>query len=153
MKIKTSILVTAILVVSACTTTRTQQEAEAINIECGFEMQAARTAIRLRDKGTPKATLEAQLVPVSRDSSRLLIKMHEIANEAYQYTELNETVYATYRFELCQRELINKPMPGSLEQVMPQLMHCQDRFANQSSAQSTQCILVAIRNAAEKHPN
>ncbi|MGD9386212.1 MAG: hypothetical protein PVF28_06625, partial [Thioalkalispiraceae bacterium] len=64
MKIKTSILVTAILVVSACTTTRIQQEAEAINIECGFEMQAARTAIRLRDKGTPKATLEAQLVPV-----------------------------------------------------------------------------------------
>jgi len=136
-----------VLANAACSTTSSvQQTVEEVNIECSFEMQAARTAIRLRDKGKPESSLKAQLVPLDEKSSRLLIKMHEITDEVYAATGLNEVVYSTYRFELCQREFLQKPRPASIDAVLPDLLKCQDKYANKSSVNSTNCILAAIDN-------
>lgn len=148
--IKPGLLVSGLLLVSACATRDIPNTAREINEECGFEMQAARTAIRLRDKGKTKTHLQLQLPPIDKNSLRLLIKMHEITDEVYEYTQLNETIYATYRFELCQRELLNKPLPASISIVTPKLMRCQQTFGNKSSVKSTNCILAGIESTSVK---
>jgi hypothetical protein len=136
----------------ACSTTNVSQTTKEINIECGLEMQAARTAVRLRDRGKPKSSLLVQLAPITQDSSRLLIKMYEITHEVYAITELNEVVYPTYRYDLCQRELLKKPVPDSIQDVLPGLMECQNKYQLKSTPKSTRCIQMAIENSTEKHP-
>ena len=148
--IKPGILVSGLLLVSACATRDIPNTAKEINEECGFEMQAARTAIRLRDKGKSKTHLQSQLPPLDKDSSRLLVNMYDITDEVYKYTQLNETIYAIYRFELCQRELLNKPRPPSMQAVLPDLLKCQQEFRIKSSVKSTQCVLAGIENTSVK---
>ncbi|MGD8925248.1 MAG: hypothetical protein PVG20_00270 [Thioalkalispiraceae bacterium] len=151
MNIRLTITLLFVMLVGACSTTNTSQTPKQINIECGLEMQAARTAVRLRDKGKPKSSLLAQLAPVTEESSRLLVEMHEITHEVYAVTELNEVIYPTYRYNLCQRELLHKPVPTSIELVLPLLLDCQRKHQDKSSQQSTRCIQMAIENSAEKH--
>jgi len=158
--IKTGLLVSVFLLVasflllflSGCATRDTPNTANEINEECGFEMQAARTAVRLRDKGKTKTHLQAQLPPVDKNSLRLLKKMYEITDEVYEHTQLNETTYTTYRFELCQRELLRKPMPPSIQAVLPELLKCQQEYKMQSSVKSTKCILAGIETTTVKPP-
>ncbi len=147
---KPGLLVSGLLLVSACATRDLPNTAKEINEECGFEMQAARTAIRLRDKGKSKTHLQSQLPPIDKNSLRLLIKMYEITDEVYEHTQLNETIYTTYRFELCQRELLHKPRPTSISTVLPKLMHCQQTFGDQTSVKSTNCVLAGIENTSVK---
>ena len=151
-RIKTCLLFITVLLGSACATRDVPKIAKQINEECGFEMQAARTAIRLRDQGKPKSFLTKGLAPIEKDSSRLLIKMHEISEQVYAYQELNEVVYATYHFELCQRELQNKARPASLQSVLPELLKCQQTFGLQSSVESTNCILAGIERQSINQP-
>ena len=148
MDYRLSLTLLSVLLVSACSTTNVNQTPNDINIECGLEMHAARTAIRLRDKGKPKSSLLAQLTPITQESSRLLIKMYEITHEVYAITELNEVVYPTYRYDLCQRELLNKPVPESIREVLPGLIECQNRHQNKSTPESTRCIFAAIEKTA-----
>lgn len=130
----------------ACTTPEQFHTASAINEECSLEMQSARTAVRLRDKGKPEAWLKDQLVPLSEKSSRLLINMHDIVDEAFSNKDLNETTYSTYRFELCMRQLQARPYPTSISAIKPDLLACQSEYGDKSSAGSTQCIIDAIDN-------
>lgn len=120
------------------------QTAKEINQECATEFQAARTAVRLRDKGRPAELLKQQLAPIDVHSSRLLIRLHQIVDEAYAHTAMNETVYAVYHFELCQREFLRKPVPTKLQQIEPALLACQQQFGNQSSSEATICIQQAF---------
>lgn len=148
MKIKTGLLLILTTLASACATKDIPDNVKEINQACSFEMQAARTAVRLRDKGKTREDLLAKLVPIDKDSSRLLIEMHEITHEVFDYPLLNDVVYSTYRFELCQRELLRKPVPASLEAVLPMLQQCQQHFGDQSSVKGTTCILDAVKNQA-----
>ncbi len=137
-----------LLFVSACANDP-YDSAEEINEACSFEMQAALTAIKLRDKQKPKSLLLTKLSPLDKDSSRLLVNMYQVVDEVYAYTWLNETVYSTYRFELCQRQLLYKPYPLSIEPVLPGLKHCQQQYGTTSSEQSTRCVT----NTFNKHQN
>jgi len=134
--------------INACASKESFHTAEAINEECHAEMQAARTAIRLRDKGKPKSLLLEPLPQITADSSRLLVKLHAIVYEAYQYPALNEMIYPTYRFELCLRELQQQSYPVSLQVVAAGLLNCQMQYGLQSSASSTQCVSDAIDQLA-----
>lgn len=153
MKVKTCLIIFLAALISACATKDIPDNAQTINEECGYEMHAARSAIRLRDKGKAKKDLLTKLAPIDQNSSRLLIKMHEISNEVYQYAELNEVVYSTYRFELCQRELLHKTVPDSLPDVLPLLLQCQQRYADKSSVKSTSCILDAVNTKSSADPS
>ena len=144
------LLTTGYLFLSGCASRDIPSTATEITEECGFEMQAARTAIRLRDKGKTKTFLKSQLPPIDKNSLRLLLKMHEITDEVYEHTQLKETIYTTYRFELCQRELLNKPRPPSIQAVLPELLKCQQEFKQQSSVKSTNCILAGIESSSVK---
>ena len=143
-KIKLSLLLTTITLLGACANQEHFNSAREINEECHMEMQAARTAVRLRDQSKPKSLLQDQLPPIKPDSSRLLINLHAIVAETYQYNTLNEVIYPTYRYELCLRQLQNKPYPKSLAVIEQPLSNCQQQFALQSSKQSTECIQHAM---------
>ncbi len=140
---------TLLLLLSACTIGERFNTPAAINEECSLEMQSARTAVRLRDKGKPYDWLKNQLVPLSEHSSRLLMNMHEILDEVFKHTELDETIYPTYRFELCMRQLQKKPYPISLAAIKPGLSVCKKTYGNKSSANSTQCVIEAIDELPE----
>lgn len=142
--VKLSLLVTLIGLLGACASTERFNTPQKINQACNMEMQAARTAVRLRDKGKSKSFLQDTLPPIKPESSRLLHNLHDIVSETYQHTTLNEVVYATYRFELCMRQLQHKLYPVSLAVVESPLMNCQQQFAMESSQQSTECIMQAI---------
>jgi hypothetical protein len=142
--IKHSLLLTTISLLGACASEERFNTARAINEECQVEMQAARTAVQLRDKGKTKADMQKQLPPIEPGSSRLLKSLYEIVTETYQFSSLNEVVYPTYRFELCMRQLQDKPYPASLAVIEQPLLNCQAQYALQRSEQSTACILQAM---------
>jgi len=129
---------------SACSSTEHFTNAKEINEECRIEMQAALTAIHLRDEGKPKATLLKPLPAIDDHSSRLLINMYAIADETYRYPDLNDVIYPTYRFTICQRALQQKPYPLTFAMIEPALLDCQQQYGRASSAQSTQCVTDAI---------
>lgn len=141
---KASLPLATIALLGACASKESFNSAREINEECQIEMQAARTAVRLRDQGKPKSVLQQQLPPVNSESSRLLINLHDIVTETFQYTSLNEVIYPTYRFELCLRQLQNKAYPASLAAVEQPLLACQQQYALQSSRQSTECVQQAM---------
>ena len=141
---KHSLLLATIALLGACANQERFNNAKEINEECHMEMQAARTAVRLRDQGKSKSLLQDQLPPIKTDSSRLLINLHAIVTETFYYSTLNEVIYPTYRFELCLRQLQNKPYPTSLAVIEQPLLNCQQQYALQSSKQSTECIQHAI---------
>ena len=143
-KTKHSILLATIALLGACAGQERFNSAREINEECQIEMQAARTAVRLRDQGKPKSLLQDQLPPIKEDSTRLLINLHAIVTETFHYSMLNQVVYPTYRYELCLRQLQNKPYPNALADIEQPLLHCQHQFALQSSKQSTECIQQAM---------
>jgi len=150
MNLKTVCLLTLLILTTGCATRNIPDTAKEINEECAFEMQAARTAIRLRDKGKTNEDLKSKLPPLEQNSLRLLKKMYEISDEVYQYTDLNEMVYTTYRFELCQRELLGKSLPVSTQTVLPDLLACQQQYQDKSSVKSANCILAGIENRSIK---
>jgi hypothetical protein len=150
---KLCLLLVTVSLLGACASKERFNTAKAINEECQVEMQAARTAVRLRDKGKTKADMQAQLPPIEPDSSRLLINLYEIVTETYQFNSLNEVVYPTYRFELCMRQLQGKAYPASLALIEQPLLDCQDQYALQSSAQSTACILQAMDQFTPQQPH
>ena len=144
MMIKPSLLLILVSLLGACASKERFNTPQKINEECNMEMQAARTAVRLREKGKPETFMQETLPPIKPESSRLLHNLYDIVNETYQHTALNEVVYPTYRFELCMRQLQNKPYPTSLAVIEPSLIECQQQFRMESTKQSTECILQAI---------
>ncbi len=136
--------VTLFVLLSGCASKERFTTAKEINEACQVEMQAALTAVRLRNEGKPKSALLAPLPAITEHSSRLLVNLHVIVDETYQYPALNEMIYPTYRFDLCLRALQQKPYPVSLAPVEPALLNCQRQFGLESSAQSTQCVSAAI---------
>jgi hypothetical protein len=141
-------LLTLFVLLSACASKEHFSTAKEINEECQVEMQAALTAVRLRNEGKPKSVLLAPLPAITEQSSRLLVNLHTIVDETYQYPALNEMIYPTYRFDLCLRALQQKPYPVSLAAVEPALLNCQRQFGLESSAQSTQCVSDTINALA-----
>lgn len=130
---------------SACSNKKPFSTAREINQECMLEMQTAVTAIRLRDRGKSKQQLAKALPPLHKNSSRLLVYMHEILDETFQYQDLNEIIYPTYRFELCTRQLTNKSHPYNITKVYPALISCQQKFGQQASPEGTACIVESFK--------
>jgi len=126
--------------------------ANQINEECTLEMEAARTAVLLRNDGMSRENLSRTLPPLNNNSSRLLFFMHEIVEEVYKYKELNEVIYPTYRFELCSRQLTNKSYPYTITQIYPTLLACQNKFGKKASIDATNCVLSGFQagNRSEK---
>lgn len=150
MNIRNFTLSILLMFVNACANDP-YDSANEINEACNFEMQAALTAIKLRDKNKSKSTLLNKLSPLKEDSSRLLVNMYQIVDEVYSHIGLNDSIYPTYRFELCQRQLLYKPYPLTIEPVLPALKQCQHQFGAKSSKQATECILNGLDNyTAEK---
>ena len=145
--IRPSLVLALISALYACASKERFNTANAINEECRLELEAARTAVRLRDQGKTQASLAEKLPAIQANSSRLLLTLHEIVTETYQYSALNEVIYPTYRFELCLRQLLHKPYPKSLASAEPGLLVCQRRYGTQSSQQSTECVQHAMDQA------
>jgi len=148
MKTRNLIIPALFLFIYACANNE-HESAKAINEACTFEMQAAQTAVALRNKNKPKSILLSKLTPLEKDSSRLLVNMYQIVDEVYQYRWLNEVIYPTYRFELCQRQLQYKSYPITIKPVIRMLNHCQKKFASEASEQATNCIIKGLNNYAE----
>jgi hypothetical protein len=142
--VRTVSLTLMVMMMAACASKERFDSARAINEECQLEMQAARTAVRLRNQGKPKSELLAPLPALAENSSRLLVNLHMIVYETYQYPDLNEMIYPTYRFDLCLRTLQHKPSPDSVTLLIPDLLQCQAQFGLESSEQSTQCVSTVI---------
>ena len=117
------------------------RSANDINEACGLEMQAARTAIRLREKNKPKTQLKQQLAPLTADSSRLLFNMHQILDEVYAHPQLNAVIYPVYRFQLCTQQLQNKLLAHNIDRNLTGLLACRAQYNTTSSNESTQCVL------------
>ncbi len=141
-----------ILLISACANNPYDSPKE-INEACRFEMQAALTAIKLRNKDKPKSNLLAKLTPLEKNSSRLLVNMYQIVDEVYSHVELNETIYPRYRFELCQRQLSYKSYPLTIEPVLPMLKRCQQQFGSDSPEQATTCIVKGLDTDSNEKPD
>ena len=130
----------SLLLFSACATKDPNSSAREINQECIIEMEAARTAIHLRDKGKTQQEMAATLPPLEKNSSRLLVQLHQIIEESYRYPQLNEVIYPTYRFELCVRQLTNKPYPRDIKTAFTNLMDCQQKYGMNASTKATRCV-------------
>lgn len=145
-------VLTLLLFFTGCAEKKPFTTANQINEECTLEMEAARTAVLLRNDGMSRDDLSRTLPPLNKDSSRLLVFMHEILGEVYKYKDLNEVIYPTYRFELCSRQLTNKPYPYTITQIYPALLACQSRFGKNASTDATKCVLSGFQsgNRSEK---
>ncbi|MEJ2359946.1 MAG: hypothetical protein P8Z75_00765 [Gammaproteobacteria bacterium] len=125
------------LVLAGCAMGPSQHE---IHSECRLEMDAARTAVQLRNKGKDKLAMLRTLPPLHKNSTRLLHQMYQIVDETYDYPHLNDIVFGIYRYELCARELRRQPVPTDIGSVHMQLQSCQARFHRQVSKQAVDCV-------------
>lgn len=149
---KPSTLVLIVVLLTGCARAERFNTAQEINDECRLEMQAASTAVHLRDKGKPKSFLLEALPPVNEQSSRLLINMHAIVAEVYQYKTLNEMIYPTYRHAICLRALQHKPIPPTLTAIETDLLICQQQFGLESNEHSTRCVSSVIDKYSNEQP-
>lgn len=133
-----ALLLCTLLCLSSCAT---RNDAKAINAACTLEMEAARTAVLLRDEGKTKTAMLQTLPPLTPTSSRLLQQLHAIVAEVYTQPGLNEVIYPTYRFQYCIRQLQHQPVPQSLAEIQPRLLSCQQTYGTLASPESTTCIL------------
>lgn len=137
MKTKFVLTAMALLNLTACAIGPTHHE---IYNECRLEMDAARTAVQLRDKGKDKMTMLHTLPPLHQDSTRLLRQMYQIVDDIYEFRDLNDVVYGIYRYEYCAQQLRHQVMPPNLAAVHPQLQACQARFGRQVSKAAVDCV-------------
>ena len=149
MKIHSVFLIGLFLFVSACANDPYDSPKE-ITEACNFELQAAFTAVKLRDKGKPKLMLLSKLGPLSKDSSRLLVNMYQIVDEIYTHNDLDTIIYPAYRYELCQRQLLFKPHPLTIKPVLPMLKQCQESKDTASAEQATECIVTGLNTFNKK---
>jgi len=112
---------------------------QAIHEQCRLEMNAARTAVHLREQGKSRQAMQQTLPPLSDDSSRLLRQMYAIVDETYRYPRINDVVYGIYRYDLCARQLQHRPVPA-LEKIYQNLLACQARFGRQASHAAISCV-------------
>ena len=140
-------LLVGLLIISACSTNKSGRTASEINRECIVEMEAARTAIRLRNNGKPQQELASSLPPLSKDSEHLLLALHQIVDESYRYAQLNEVIYSNYRFQRCIRYFTNKAYPRDLKLVYSPLMACQQQYGAKASRESTDCVSTVFNNS------
>jgi hypothetical protein len=112
---------------------------QAIHAECRLEMNAARTAVHLRDQGKTRQAMLNTLPPLDNDSSRLLRQMHAIVDESYRFPKLNDVVFAIYRYETCARQLQHQSSPA-LGSIYEKLLDCQARFGRQASHAAVACV-------------
>ena len=110
------------------------------NYQCTMEMNAAMTAIHLRDQGKTKPELLQELGPLNKNSNRLHRILFSIVDEIYQFPDLNEVIYPTYRFELCAKQLTKQNYENDYAFVHHKLLMCQNKFGEKASALGTTCI-------------
>lgn len=138
--VKTAILLFIIPLLCSCTADKPFDTVREIHQQCMLERQTALTAIRLRNKGKTRQQLAGSLSALDRESGRLLVVMHEIVKEIYQYPALNEAIYPAYRLQLCQRQLGGKPYPINFAQIYSALLLCQQQQANSTSSATDNCV-------------
>ena len=145
---KLAVLFILVVTIIGCAK-RSDTDTQAINEACTLEMEAARTAVLLRNKGKSKADLVQTLPPVAESSTRLLQQLHAIVEEVYTFPELNEVIYATYRFQYCVRQLQHRFVPHNLQPIYNELLACQQQYGNQASKESTVCVLNSFPQGAD----
>ena len=128
----------AVLALGACAERQVATD-HAIQQQCQLELEAARTAMQLRDSGKTKSALVQTLPPLTPSSTRLLKQMYHIVDEVYAYPDLNQIVYGTYRFEYCAHQLRHQPVL-SLQNSIVQLQACQAQFGMTVSKQAVDCV-------------
>jgi hypothetical protein len=138
MKTNVVFVIVAALVLAACAE-RSQQTDHAIQEQCRLELEAARTALQLRDEGKTKQAMLQTLPPLTPTSTRLLQQLYQIVDEVYAYPDLNQIVYGTYRFEYCAHQQRHQPVP-SLQDSVAQLQVCQGQFGMSVSKQAVDCV-------------
>lgn len=147
MKIKFILAALALLNLTACASGPTRHE---IYYECRLEMDAARTAVQLRDKGKDKMSMLRSLPSLHKNSTRLLRQMYQIVDETYAYPDLNDIVYGIYRYQYCARQLRHEAVPVTLQTVQPQLRACQKRYGRQVSKHAIDCVRAVFPAAPKK---
>ncbi len=143
MKTNLLLVIVAGMSLSACAH---EPSTRAIRSQCRLEMEAARTAVQLREQGKTKQDMLQTLPPLYPDSTRLLRQMYQNIDDTYTYPKLNDTVYGIYRFEYCVRQLQHKPVPKQIQEVSSQLLVCQTQFDQQASKQIVKCIREIFTN-------
>jgi len=147
MMIRYVLVVMALFTLAACASGPTRHE---IHHECRLEMDAARTAVQLRNKGKDKMTMLRTLPPLQQNSTRLLQQMYRIVDETYAVPGLSDLVFGIYRYEVCVRQLRHLPVPTDINAVHSQLQSCQTRFHRQVSKKLVNCVRAVFPPAAEK---
>lgn len=147
-KTKRALVVIVALTLSACA--HRPSNTHAIQQQCRMEMEAARTAIHLRDEGKSKQDMLQTLPSLQPDSTRLLRQLYHIVDEIYADPDLNDIVYGIYRHEYCTRQLQYQSVPLRFENVMAQLQGCQAQYGRQVSQQAIACIRAAFPQQPDK---
>jgi hypothetical protein len=131
-------LLVAALLLSACAQRHSPTD-HAVQAQCRLELEAARTAIQLREAGKTKQAMLQSMPSLTADSSRLLQQLYQIVDEVYAYPDLNQIVYGTYRFEYCAHQLRQQPVPVLANCIAP-LRVCQTQFGVTVSRQAVDCV-------------
>lgn len=137
MKIKQLGIILSGLSLCACAHTPSDNE---IKSQCRLEMEAARTAVQLREQGKTKQAMLETLPPLHSDSTRLLRVMYQSINDTYDFPNLNENVYGAYRLVYCIRRARHKNLPNKLSEVSEKLMRCQNSFGKTINGDLISCI-------------
>lgn len=129
------------LLLSSCASHPGALSAREMNAECAIELQAARTAMNLRNKHKPAEFLTSQLPPNDTQATAAVKNLHEIVHEVYDNPTLTTDNYAIYRFETCLRRYRNKPRPQSVSPLISGMQTCQQQYQQKDPARYTHCII------------
>jgi hypothetical protein len=112
-------------------------------------MNAALTAVELRDSGKPRQTLEAHLPPRNLASlSPTASMMYSIIEDVYEVPEIQQFPFFFYRAETCYRRNSGEPTPPSFKSASVSVLACQRKHGGNSSYALMTCIRDAIIRAS-----
>ena len=124
---------------------------KASNALCADQTKSALLAWHYRKQGRTKEEVIG-LVPEAPKalSLRVASAMRENVEDAYEYPELSQYTYYSFRSEVCMRETLGAVRMPRLATVYPRIAECQKLHGGEKSAPLFKCVQSIVRSAEPK---
>ena len=123
----------------------------ASNSLCADQAKSALLAWHYKSQGRSKEDVIA-LIPEAPKALllRVVSAMRENVEDAYQYSELSQYAYYSFRSEVCMREVLGAVRMPRMATVYPRIVECQKAHGIEKSASLFKCVQAVVRSVELK---
>ena len=120
----------------------------ASNVLCTDQAKSVLVAVNLRNKGHKIQDVLA-LIPTAPKalSLRVVSAMHENVEDVFQFSEVSQYAYYSFRSEVCMRETLGAVRIPRFVTMRSKVLECQKQHGMDKSSGLFKCIQNIVRDA------